>query len=78
VFVIYLRLFELTKYTENNIHATIGAFEKMPRFWVLTDHTRRQVILILRGTMSLNEVAVVITCPLFMIRGEAGSTYGIQ
>lgn len=47
---------------ENKIHATIGAIEKMPRFWVLTDHARRQVVLILRGTMSLNELAVDLTC----------------
>ncbi len=41
------------------MNATIGAHEKMPRFWVLTDHARRQVVLLLRGTMSLNELAVV-------------------
>jgi hypothetical protein len=41
------------------MHATIGAIEKMPRFWVLTDHARRQVVLVFRGTMSLNELAVV-------------------
>lgn len=34
----------------------------MPRFWVLTDHTRREVVLVLRGTMSLNELAVDLTC----------------
>ncbi|KAG8754175.1 hypothetical protein FRC14_005314 [Serendipita sp. 396] len=45
-----------------NMSATIGAIENMPRFWVLTDHARRQVVLILRGTMSLNELAVDLTC----------------
>ncbi|CAG7848201.1 SubName: Full=Uncharacterized protein {ECO:0000313/EMBL:CCA75083.1} [Serendipita indica DSM 11827] len=44
------------------MNATIGAIEKMPRFWVLTDHARRQVVLVLRGTMSLNELAVDLTC----------------
>lgn len=34
----------------------------MPRFWVLTDHSRREVVLVLRGTMSLNELAVDLTC----------------
>lgn len=34
----------------------------MPRFWVLTDHVRREVVLVIRGTMSLNEVAVDLTC----------------
>jgi len=34
----------------------------MPRFWVLTDHGRAQVVLVLRGTMSLNEIAADLTC----------------
>ena len=34
----------------------------MPRFWVLTDHARHEVVLVLRGTMSLNELAVDLTC----------------
>lgn len=34
----------------------------MPRYWVLTDHTRRQIVLVFRGTMSLNELAVDLTC----------------
>ncbi|KAH7921707.1 alpha/beta-hydrolase [Leucogyrophana mollusca] len=42
--------------------AVIGIERQMPRFWVLTDHGRRQVVLILRGTMSLNELAVDLTC----------------
>ncbi|KAH7912444.1 hypothetical protein BJ138DRAFT_1148322 [Hygrophoropsis aurantiaca] len=42
--------------------AVIGIERQMPRFWVLTDHDRRQVVLILRGTMSLNELAVDLTC----------------
>ncbi|KAJ4471992.1 hypothetical protein J3R30DRAFT_3522460 [Lentinula aciculospora] len=40
----------------------IGREHLMPRFWVLTDHSRAQVVLILRGTMSLNEIAVDLTC----------------
>ncbi|PFH50559.1 hypothetical protein AMATHDRAFT_75541 [Amanita thiersii Skay4041] len=42
--------------------ATIGSEHLMPRFWVLTDHNRGQVVLVLRGTMSLNEIAVDLTC----------------
>jgi len=34
----------------------------MPRFWVVTDHSRKEVVLVLRGTMSLNELAVDLTC----------------
>ncbi|KAK0490446.1 hypothetical protein IW261DRAFT_1324961 [Armillaria novae-zelandiae] len=40
----------------------IGQEHLMPRFWVLTDHGRRQVVLVIRGTMSLNEIAVDLTC----------------
>ncbi|KAF9268403.1 alpha/beta-hydrolase [Marasmius fiardii PR-910] len=40
----------------------IGREHLMPRFWVLTDHSRSQVVLVLRGTMSLNEIAVDLTC----------------
>ncbi|ESK93113.1 lipase class 3 [Moniliophthora roreri MCA 2997] len=40
----------------------IGREHLMPRFWVLTDHSRGQVVLVLRGTMSLNEIAVDLTC----------------
>ncbi|KAI0027926.1 hypothetical protein K488DRAFT_80930 [Vararia minispora EC-137] len=43
-------------------HAVIGAEERMPRYWVLTDHGRRQIVLVFRGTMSLNELAVDLTC----------------
>lgn len=59
--------------------AKIGAEHLMPRFWVLTDHGRAQIVLVLRGlahplsnvelclqgysgTMSLNEIAVDLTC----------------
>lgn len=63
-----------------NSTAVIGNEVKMPRFWVLTDHGRRQIVLVLRGrsasllfldldvdlgcvgTMSLNELAVDLTC----------------
>ena len=58
----------------------IGNEHLMPRFWVLTDHGRGQIILVIRGkisiptpstliklisltgTMSLNEIAVDLTC----------------
>ncbi|KAK2462270.1 hypothetical protein APHAL10511_005576 [Amanita phalloides] len=42
--------------------AVIGGEHLMPRFWVLTDYNRGQVVLVLRGTMSLNEIAVDLTC----------------
>ncbi|EGO27137.1 hypothetical protein SERLADRAFT_413658 [Serpula lacrymans var. lacrymans S7.9] len=42
--------------------AVVGIEPHMPRFWVLTDHGRQQVVLVLRGTMSLNELAVDLTC----------------
>ncbi|KAF9558240.1 alpha/beta-hydrolase [Agrocybe pediades] len=42
--------------------AVIGQEHLMPRFWVLTDHSRGQVVLVIRGTMSLNEIAVDLTC----------------
>lgn len=42
--------------------AVIGIEHQMPRFWVLTDHGRSQIVLVLRGTMSLNELAVDLTC----------------
>jgi sn1-specific diacylglycerol lipase len=42
--------------------AVIGVEHQMPRFWVLTDHSRGQIVLVLRGTMSLNEIAVDLTC----------------
>ncbi|KAG6915469.1 hypothetical protein DXG01_011336 [Tephrocybe rancida] len=42
--------------------AVSGSDHMMPRFWVLTDHGRSQVVLVLRGTMSLNEIAADLTC----------------
>lgn len=42
--------------------AVVGVEHQMPRYWVLTDHQRSQIVLILRGTMSLNELAVDLTC----------------
>ncbi|GLB33303.1 putative lipase (class 3) [Lyophyllum shimeji] len=42
--------------------AVVGSEHMMPRFWVLTDHGRGQVVLVLRGTMSLNEIAADLTC----------------
>lgn len=42
--------------------AVIGIEHQMPRYWVLTDHGRSQIVLVLRGTMSLNELAVDLTC----------------
>ncbi|KZT13181.1 alpha/beta-hydrolase [Laetiporus sulphureus 93-53] len=42
--------------------AYVGSENLMPRFWVLTDHARREVVLVIRGTMSLNELAVDLTC----------------
>ncbi|XP_006459806.1 hypothetical protein AGABI2DRAFT_202200 [Agaricus bisporus var. bisporus H97] len=42
--------------------AIVGIEHLMPRFWVLTDYNRGQVVLVIRGTMSLNEIAVDLTC----------------
>jgi hypothetical protein len=45
-----------------DVTAVIGDEARMPRFWVLTDHSRKQIVLVFRGTMTLNEVAVDLTC----------------
>ncbi|KAF8742878.1 Lipase (class 3), partial [Rhizoctonia solani] len=58
--------------------ATLGDASRLPRFWVLTDHGRKQIVLVLRGelvlrsscvasnsrkgTYSLNELAIDLTC----------------
>ncbi|KAG2014040.1 hypothetical protein CC2G_010891 [Coprinopsis cinerea AmutBmut pab1-1] len=42
--------------------AVIGNEHLMPRFWVLTDYSREQVVLVIRGTMSINEIAADLTC----------------
>ena len=47
---------------EKPMTAVIGMEKSMPRYWVLTDHGRKQVVLVFRGTMSLNELAVDLTC----------------
>ncbi|KAI9448459.1 alpha/beta-hydrolase [Lactarius indigo] len=44
-----------------DVTAVIGDEARMPRFWVLTDHSRQQIVLVFRGTMTLNEVAVDLT-----------------
>ncbi|KAI0352780.1 alpha/beta-hydrolase [Trametes cingulata] len=54
--------------------AHVGTESHMPRFWVLTDHVRREVVLVIRGTMSLNELAVDLTCdPVPFILPKASS-----
>ncbi|KAH9978235.1 hypothetical protein BGW80DRAFT_1286519 [Lactifluus volemus] len=47
---------------ETDVTAVIGDESRMPRFWVLTDHSRQQIVLVFRGTVTLNEVAVDLTC----------------
>ncbi|EJF63129.1 alpha/beta-hydrolase [Dichomitus squalens] len=42
--------------------AHVSSEHHIPRFWVLTDHVRKEVVLVIRGTMSLNELAVDLTC----------------
>ncbi|CAE6474763.1 unnamed protein product [Rhizoctonia solani] len=42
--------------------AVLGDGNRLPRFWVLTDHGRKQIVLVLRGTYSLNELAIDLTC----------------
>lgn len=45
---------------------------------MLTDHSRREVVLVLRGTMSLNELAVDLTCEpadyIINSNGDSSST----
>lgn len=48
--------------TEKVATAIVGQEPHMPRYWVLTDHGRRQVVLVFRGTFSVNELAVDLTC----------------
>ncbi|KAI0772559.1 alpha/beta-hydrolase [Trametes elegans] len=60
---------------EPTAHA--GTENHMPRFWVLTDHVRREVVLVIRGTMSLNELAVDLTCdpaPFTLPRADTTSS----
>ncbi|KDQ14214.1 hypothetical protein BOTBODRAFT_110458 [Botryobasidium botryosum FD-172 SS1] len=42
--------------------ATVGKDARAPRFWVLKDHSRKQIVLVMRGTFSLNELAIDLTC----------------
>ena len=48
--------------TEKVATAIVGQERHMPRYWVLMDHGRRQVVLVFRGTFSVNELAVDLTC----------------
>lgn len=48
--------------TEKVTTAIVGQERYMPRYWVLTDHGRKQVVLVFRGTFSVNELAVDLTC----------------
>ncbi|KAG6888627.1 hypothetical protein C0995_006871 [Termitomyces sp. Mi166 len=62
--------------------AISGKDYTMPRYWVLTDHGRGQVVLVLRGTMSLNEIAADLTCdaedfePAVTVEEEAPPLFG--
>ncbi|KAF9643309.1 alpha/beta-hydrolase [Thelephora ganbajun] len=47
---------------ETQLDATNGVEPQMPRYWVLSDHRRKQVVLVIRGTMSLNDLAIDLTC----------------
>jgi sn1-specific diacylglycerol lipase len=42
--------------------AHLGAHADMPRFWVLADGARREVVLVVRGTMSGAELAADVAC----------------
>ncbi|GJJ07780.1 hypothetical protein Clacol_001985 [Clathrus columnatus] len=56
-------LYPTSKSASTSKHtAVIGDMRHLPRFWVLTDHGRRQVVLVVRGTMSFNDLAVDLTC----------------
>lgn len=48
----------------------------MPRFWVLTDYNRGEVVLVIRGTMSLNEIAVDLTCDSELFEPATTSLHG--
>ncbi|KAJ8514896.1 hypothetical protein ONZ45_g7633 [Pleurotus djamor] len=53
---------QIRKRRKRTSSVVAGIEHLMPRFWVLTDHARKQVVLVFRGTMSLNEIAVDLTC----------------
>lgn len=55
--------------------ATIGIEHQMPRFWVLTDHARGQIVLVIRGTMSLNEIAADLTCDREIFHTASSRTF---
>ncbi|TDL29019.1 alpha/beta-hydrolase [Rickenella mellea] len=54
--------------------AVVGNEGNLPRYWVLTDHGRRQIVLVFRGTMSLNELAVDLTCEPASFRPACSSS----
>ncbi|CAE6385087.1 unnamed protein product [Rhizoctonia solani] len=67
----------------------LGNANRLPRFWVLTDHGRKQIVLVMRGTYSLNELAIDLTCepvpftparetPLFKSEDNANKQIGEQ
>ncbi|KAI0315055.1 hypothetical protein OF83DRAFT_1201648 [Amylostereum chailletii] len=59
---IFLRSANVHANADAPVSAVVGAESRMPRFWVLTDHARREIVLVFRGTMSINELAVDLTC----------------
>ncbi|KAF9782122.1 alpha/beta-hydrolase [Thelephora terrestris] len=59
---------------DTHFDAITGAEPQMPRYWVLSDHRRKQVVLVIRGTVSLSDLAVDLTCE----PEEMGLDHGAQ
>ncbi|GAC76681.1 predicted lipase [Moesziomyces antarcticus T-34] len=49
-----------------------------PRFYVVTDHPRKTIILVLRGTLSVGDVAADLTCESVAFRFDASVQAGID
>ncbi|CDZ98595.1 Predicted lipase/calmodulin-binding heat-shock protein [Phaffia rhodozyma] len=61
--------------TESKVSgAVVQSVQGLPRFWILTDHRRQEVVLALRGTMSLNELAIDLTCDSSLFTPASSST----
>ncbi|PRP80559.1 hypothetical protein PROFUN_11872 [Planoprotostelium fungivorum] len=52
-----------------------GQGRYIPRFFVVTDHQSREVVLVLRGTLSISDVAIDLTCREAFIDIPATSNY---
>ncbi|KAK4687653.1 hypothetical protein P7C73_g2466, partial [Tremellales sp. Uapishka_1] len=72
------------KEMEQEASVFAGQDPTLPKFWVLTDHNRKEVVLALRGTMSFNELAIDLACDPWDFtlpgheEGEVGETYQVH